>query len=139
MRLFNMLASMMLPTDSNVNANRAKQIPIAVRDEETEVIIYADLPGVDRESIQINQNGNLLKITARRDSPFENNANVVENFLVFGELSETVQLPFMVTDRESVNVQYVNGVITIRIAKHNVTNFTLNLTDFSPAPETNPT
>ena len=134
-----MLASMMLPTDSNVNANRAKQIPIAVRDEETEVIIYADLPGVDRESIQINQNGNLLKITARRDSPFENNANVVENFLVFGELSETVQLPFMVTDRESVNVQYVNGVITIRIAKHNVTNFTLNLTDFSPAPETNPT
>ncbi|MHC1626436.1 MAG: Hsp20/alpha crystallin family protein [Methanoculleaceae archaeon] len=91
---------------------------VDVREHDDEVIVVADMPGVDREDISIRLiEPDLLEISSKRSSGKEEEG---EDFFLrermYGTLSRTVALPTEVTD-EGASASFRNGVLEVRLKK----------------------
>ena len=88
-----------------------------VSETEKELIVRAEVPGMDKKDININLSEGLLTITGEKkhDKKEEN-----ENYHCFerryGKFSRTVRLPSAL-DTEKVDAVYKDGVLTITLPK----------------------
>lgn len=91
---------------------------IDVRDHEDEVIVVADLPGVEKETVTISlANPRALEITCERNQEKEEKANgyyVRER--VSGSMRRMVALPADVME-EDANASFKNGVLEVILKK----------------------
>lgn len=90
------------------------KIPIDVVNEEKTIYIYAEIPGVSKESINIDFFNNKLTISVEKVKPYEN-PEVKE--IKFGTFERTLTLPICITKREAVSVSYSNGILKVKINK----------------------
>jgi HSP20 family protein len=91
---------------------------VDVRDHEDEVIIVADLPGVDKENVNIRLvDPQHLEISTKRAEETEER---MEDYFVrervYGQMSRMVMLPAEVTE-EGSSASFKNGVLEIRLRK----------------------
>ncbi len=91
---------------------------VDVRDHEGEVIIVADLPGVEKENVNVRLlDPHHLEISSVRSGATEEH---VEDFYVrertYGTMSRMVVLPVEVTDQNSA-ASFKNGVLEVRMKK----------------------
>lgn len=91
---------------------------VDILDQESEVIIVAELPGADVETIKLNLlNPQTLRITARRAEPVEEGSG---GYYIRergnGIMSRLIRLPASVTD-ESARTSFKNGVLEVRLQK----------------------
>ena len=91
---------------------------VDVRDHEDEVIVVADLPGVEKENVSVMLiDPRHLEITSRRAG--ETAEEAVDFFMrerVYGQMSRTVMLPVEVTE-EGATASFKNGVLEVRLKK----------------------
>jgi HSP20 family protein len=91
---------------------------VDVRDHEDEVIVVADLPGVERENVAVRLIDPLhLEITSRRTNETEEEA--VDFFMrerIYGQMGRTVLLPAEVVE-ENASASFKNGVLEVRLKK----------------------
>ncbi len=91
---------------------------VDVRDHENEVIIVADLPGVDKEDVSVRLiDPRHLEIMSRRTG--ETAEETVDFFMrerVYGQMSRTVMLPVEAVD-EGATASFKNGVLEVRLKK----------------------
>jgi HSP20 family protein len=91
---------------------------VDVRDHEDEVIVVADLPGVEKENVSVRLiDPRHLEITSRRAG--ETAEEAVDFFMrerVYGQMSRTVMLPVEVTE-EGATASFKNGVLEVRLKK----------------------
>ncbi len=83
-----------------------------------QILVKAELPGVDPKDVRIDVSGNLLTIAGEKKQEKEEkkrNAYIVERS--FGSFQRTIQLPSS-ADVNQVDAKYRNGLLTITIAKH---------------------
>ena len=90
------------------------KIPIDIVNEEKTIYIYAELPGVNRESIDIDFYNNKLTILAEKSRSYDN-PEISE--IKFGKLERILTLPICVTRKDAVTVVYNNGILKIKINK----------------------
>jgi len=86
-------------------------------ESDDEVVVRAELPGVDPKEVEINVNGNALTISGEKKEEHEDkhrNYHYVER--QFGSFHRSVQLPAYV-DPDKVEATFKNGVLTVTIAK----------------------
>jgi HSP20 family protein len=86
-------------------------------ENEKEYIVRLEAPGIPKEDLEANVEGQTLTITGHRD--FEKEEKTEEYFWrerEAGRFVRTVQLPAMV-DRAKVSAIYENGIMTIRLPK----------------------
>lgn len=86
-------------------------------ENEKEYIVRLEAPGVPKEDLEINIEGNALTLTGRRD--FEREEKTEEYFWrerEAGRFVRTVQLPTSV-DPAKVEATYQDGIMTIRLPK----------------------
>ncbi len=82
-----------------------------------EIIVRAELPGMDPKDIDISIQGNLLTLRGeRRQEKEEEGENYHRIERSFGAFSRTLQLPAEV-DLEKVNATYKDGVLKITLPK----------------------
>ncbi len=91
---------------------------VDVRDHEDEVLVVADLPGIEREDISLSLvSPDTLEIMSERKAEKEEKE---EGFYVrermYGNMSRTVPLPHDVTDK-GATATFKNGVLEIRLKK----------------------
>jgi HSP20 family protein len=91
---------------------------VDVRDHGDEVIIVADLPGVQKEHVSVRLlDPHHLEISSMRTGETEEHA---ENFYMrertYGSMSRVVILPVEVTEEDS-SASFKNGVLEVRIKK----------------------
>jgi HSP20 family protein len=82
-----------------------------------EVVVRAEMPGVDPKDVEINVTGNTLSISGEKKEEHEDkqrNYHYVER--QFGSFQRTVQLPAYV-DPDKVEATFKNGVLTVTVAK----------------------
>jgi HSP20 family protein len=88
-----------------------------ITDNEKEVVIRAEIPGVAVKDVDISVSGNILTICGKKE---ESTQEGDMNFFVcerrFGEFRRTIELPEGV-DPEKVFAEQDNGVLTVRIAR----------------------
>lgn len=114
--------SMLRPVIRNVlgtntrmsNRQQINKILVDIVQEEKIIYIYAEIPGVNKEDIDVDFYNNKLTITVERTRVY-NEPNVSE--IRYGRYERTLTLPICVTKREAVNVSYANGILKIKINK----------------------
>jgi HSP20 family protein len=90
---------------------------IDVSETNKEMIIQAELPGIDEKNITIELNNNVLNLKGEKkiDRTQEGQGfHIVER--QSGNFSRAIQLPFEV-DRDGVSAHYSNGVLTVHLPK----------------------
>ena len=82
-----------------------------------EIIVYIDIPGIRESSIDIDFFNNRIDIKGTRICPYDNEARVFLNDIKYGVLERSVTIPFSVTKRESISIKCDQGVLIIRVDK----------------------
>jgi HSP20 family protein len=86
-------------------------------EDEKEVTVRAEVPGVDPQELDISISGDVLTIAGEKKETQERNEGGVhhqESF--YGSFRRSVPLPSSV-DVEHVNAEHANGVVTIHMTK----------------------
>jgi HSP20 family protein len=84
-------------------------------EDDTNIIIYMELPGVNKENVEIDFFNNKLEVICSRDKSYEITAKKSEIF--YGNFQRKISLPIVVSNRESVKTTLKNGILTITINK----------------------
>jgi HSP20 family protein len=99
----------------------AHTVDVDVEDAGDEVVVAADLPGFDREDIDVSVSGHTLTLRADRDheSHDEHEGLYVRRERRHESLSRSLSLPADVDEGAAV-ASYRNGVLTVRLPKVDV-------------------
>lgn len=90
--------------------------PADVSEDATAFYLDFDMAGVDAESLQVMVEDALLTVHAAKAAPVVDGRRVVLRERTFGTVERKFRLP-KTADGSAVNASYVNGVLSIRIAK----------------------
>jgi HSP20 family protein len=97
---------------------RTPMIRLDVEENEKVYTVKADLPGVKKEDIFVDVDGDEITIRAevRRELPETKEANKVHSERFYGMLSRTFTLP-MEVNAETTEARYENGVLWLTLPK----------------------
>jgi HSP20 family protein len=90
---------------------------IDVAETDREMVVTAELPGLDQKDFEVTLAGDVLTIKGEKKAEQEQKDG--DHYFMerrFGAFSRSVRLPFEVKD-EKVDAKYDKGVLTIRVPK----------------------
>jgi len=90
---------------------------VDIRETENELVVTADLPGINDKDLDVRVENNMLTIRGERS--MEKNVNE-DNYLrverAYGSFSRSFALPNTV-NAEAIRADYAHGVLTVRLPK----------------------
>jgi len=90
---------------------------VDIQETENELVLKADLPGIEEKDIDVHIENNTL--TIRGERKFEKQVNE-DNYLrverSYGSFSRSFSLPNTI-NTEAINAEYKNGVLTVQMPK----------------------
>jgi len=88
-----------------------------IRDEEKEITVTIDLPGVKKEDIDVRVDDNKLTVIAERsDEKTEEREGYIKKERGSGRLERMVKLPYAVKEGKA-KATFLNGVLEIKLPK----------------------
>lgn len=103
----------LIPSNFMGNAFR-----VDLKENENEYIIEADLPGINKDAIDITYENNYLTISAKRDDTVEDKKeNYVRRERHYGEFNRSFYIDNI--DDNKINAEFKDGVLSINIPKLN--------------------
>ncbi len=103
---------------SNTAPNTAREYPaVNVWVSGDDAVVTTEVPGVDREAIDITVSGNTVTLSGSR--PLEETGEGISfhrHELRHGNFSKTVKLPFNI-DSEKVHASYKKGILEVALPK----------------------
>ena len=91
--------------------------PIDIAEDEKELTVRAELPGIDPKDLDVSVVDNRLLLTGeKRESSETKEKGVYRSETRYGSFRSTLPLPEGV-DTEHVDAQYANGVLTLHLPK----------------------
>ena len=108
-----------LPRKFFDDGDMAKLMQSDVVENDKEYIIKVDMPGMDKNDINLNYNNGILSVSGSRKS-FKDLSNDKNNSLIHrerseGHISRSFRLPNVVASE--IHAKYDNGVLTITLPK----------------------
>ena len=88
---------------------------ISISENEAEVVIGVDLPGIGREQVNVTVQGNALVVSGSRPAPQENGAQGWQNERPLGPFRRVVTIPAQRTGEPAAQMK--DGVLEIRVQK----------------------
>ncbi len=95
-----------------------EMIKVDVKDSKTEYVLDAEIPGVSKDDIKIEVDGDAVTITAeiKQSQDERKDAKLVKSERYYGAVSRTVQLDSDVLS-DMASAKYENGVLSVRLPK----------------------
>ncbi|MFV0600310.1 MAG: Hsp20/alpha crystallin family protein [Brachymonas sp.] len=96
----------------------ASQIRVDVKENEKEYSVHAEIPGVNKEDIQVSVEGNIVTLRAeigQQDKQTEGE-KVLRSERYYGAVSRSFQLPADI-DEAAAKARYENGVLLLTLPK----------------------
>lgn len=96
----------------------APEMKIDVEEADDRYVVKADMPGVAKEDIHVDVDGNLVSIAGevRREKKEEKDGKVLRSERYFGSMSRAFTLPTGV-DVAKVEAKYADGVLRLTLPK----------------------
>jgi len=92
-------------------------VPIDVIDEDDKIRVVADLPGFNKENIEVFiEDSDLIIRAHRKEEVKEKGKNYIRQERKYGEVYRRIALPVEV-DVEKIKARYNNGVLEIELPK----------------------
>ena len=111
-----MLARPLVPTLGSAEA-RPWAPQVDLYETENELVVKAELPGVDKGDIDVNVEGAFLSIRAERKADEEvQEERYYRRERLYGSFERGIQLPSEI-DEESVSAKYEDGILEVRASK----------------------
>ena len=90
---------------------------IDIREDDNGYVLSADLPGVQRDDVDITMDRDLLTIRGKRvATESRENGKLLRNERINGAFCRQVRLPETV-DRDDISAKYENGVLEVMLPK----------------------
>jgi HSP20 family protein len=90
---------------------------VDIAEDEKEVTVRAEIPGLDPADLEVSISGNHLVLAGeKRESTEKKGKDFYHSESRFGAFHRSIPLPAAV-DAESVEAEYANGVLVIRLKK----------------------
>lgn len=97
------------------NSDTPVQLPLTIWEDEGNIHVQADVPGYDRESVDVEFHDGKLWIRAERKVTRED-GKYWHNERMFGRFERAIAMPEIV-DPESIEAELVDGVLTVTLKK----------------------
>ncbi len=85
-------------------------------DKEDKVDVYLEIPGVEKENIEVNVSNQVLTVVAKKSPVDSNGENEYFNEIAYGEYKRKLKLAHNL-DASSIEAKYANGVLKLSIPK----------------------
>jgi len=94
------------------------RIPLEVSESENEYAVKAEIPGVDKNDIHIDIDGNVVTLRAeiKQEDRKTDGERVLRSERYYGAVSRSFQLP-MEIDASAARAKYENGVLAVTLPK----------------------
>jgi HSP20 family protein len=89
---------------------------VEIVETEDEILLTAELPGLEEKDIQINVEENLLSLTGERTLEKKEESDYVRSERWYGKFSRSFRLPDT-ADAENIRAELKKGVLTITVPK----------------------
>ncbi|MDQ0271033.1 Hsp20/alpha crystallin family protein [Cytobacillus purgationiresistens] len=92
---------------------------VELKEKDENYVITAELPGINREQIQLDVINNYVKITVKQLNIFtteDENQQITKKQQSFQQSTRTVPLPHHINEKK-VKATYENGLLTIKVPK----------------------
>jgi len=109
------LFGLMKQTENSGLFDRTSSPAIDVLDEDDRVVVFCNLPGIERKDIELSIANNILSIKGERKAPAEKRKMYKDESWV-GTFQRTISLPKHV-DADKVKAELTNGVLRIVLNK----------------------
>lgn len=113
------LLDALFSTTGNTRAsdNVGIQIPVNIRQTETDVVVSAAIPGVNKKDLNITVAENVLTLSGERVFASDiSDKDFVRKEIIGGSFTRRVGLPFPVKT-DLAKAEYVNGILTVSLPK----------------------
>lgn len=122
--------------ESNPQAGNTNWVPaIELKDEENQLILRAEIPGVEAKHLNIEVTREAVSISGEHHSENRTEGKgLYHSELRYGKFQRLVQLPVHV-ENEQVKAEFKNGILTLTLPKAEELRrkvFKVNLTDEKP-------
>lgn len=97
-----------------LNGEHFYKPPTDLIEDDKNIIIYIDIPGINPNSIDVNFYNNKIEVSGERIRPYN---DFIKKEIIYGEFKRQITIPINVTNRSSVTVSASNGVLKININK----------------------
>ena len=90
---------------------------VDIREDENQIVVKADVPGMEQKDISVNVDNGMLTISGERkfsDEEHKEQYHRVER--AYGRFSRSFQMP-NTTDPENISASYKNGVLEVTLPK----------------------
>lgn len=119
-KIFDHVFSPLINNDTS-NIETSHWIPaVDIKEDKTQFVIYADLPGINKENVNISMENNILTIKGTRAwDTKEERKDYFREERVRGDFHRRFTLP-ETADESKIEAKMKNGVLEIRIPKKEV-------------------
>lgn len=99
-----------------LTGNRVAYPPLEIIDKDDEAIVIAEVPGIDKNSIELTVLGETLAIAGEKKLPTEENVTYIRHERPHGKFRRQIELPYAV-EQDKVSANYKDGILTIVLPK----------------------
>lgn len=94
------------------------KMKVDVKEDDKAYTLHADIPGVKKEDIQVDVNGNQVSIRAevKQEKEEKKGEKVLHSERYYGMVSRSMQLPADI-DTQNVRAEYKDGVLNLVLPK----------------------
>ena len=106
------------PLEFGADNNEAPPIRVDVKENAESYLVHAELPGVKKDDIQVQIDGNQLSISAerRQEKEVKDNERVLRTERYYGQVSRSFQLSQDI-DEEHAVAKFTDGVLELTLPK----------------------
>ncbi len=96
----------------DLTTSRGPYPPINVFQQGDDILAIIELPGIDRNELQIQAKENTIRISGKKSIDYPDGVSVHRRERVFGEFDRTLTLPVHL-DAERIKAEYRDGVLAL--------------------------
>lgn len=90
--------------------------PINVFQQQDDILAIIELPGVDKDSLQIQAKENTIRIAGKKAVSYPEDASVHRRERTFGEFDRTLSLPVQL-DPDRIKAEYRDGILALHLPR----------------------
>jgi len=100
----------------DATASRGPFPPINVFQQDDDILAIIELPGVDKDKLQVEAKENTIRISGTKASHYEHDASVHRREREFGQFDRTLSIPVQI-DPDKIKAEYQNGMLAILLPR----------------------
>lgn len=113
-RLFNRLTRNVETDDESMTNVGTWRPAIDIDEREKEYVVSAEIPGIDKDDINISIKDNVLTISGEKPSPENDESQAHCTERNFGDFQRSIRFNTKI-EQDRISADYHNGVLTIRL------------------------